>query len=231
VGSFLMPQKWAERANQGDIEATWFGASKVLGNLTEVASMGMKVPHGDTNALEYHAKDGASAALQNIGIYAKPWLNLLAGIKVHEDKMLERAREGYSAATELANVIARRDGLDYRTAHDVAQTFVLKSVQRGLPSSKADISILQAASQEVVGTRSNLSEEQLREALDPVHFVRVTNCRGGVAPKEVARMIKDRRAKLAEARERHLARIERLEKGKAQMLADLQNLYERPSQP
>jgi argininosuccinate lyase len=63
VGSFMMPQKWAERANQGQIEATWFGASKILANLTEVASMGMKVPHGDTNALEYHMKDGALAAL------------------------------------------------------------------------------------------------------------------------------------------------------------------------
>ena len=226
VGSFMMPQKWAERANQGDIEATWFGASKVLGNLAEVASMGMKVPHGDTNALEYHAKDGALAALQNTGKYARPWLNLLAGIRVNEERMLEVARDGYSAATELANEIARCDDLDYRTAHDVAQVFVLKSVQQGLPSKEADIEILQAASQEVVGARSNLSQQRLREALDPVHFVNVTNCRGAVAPKEVARMIKDRRARLAEARERHLARIEQLENGKAQMLADLKSLYE-----
>ena len=224
VGSFMMPQKWAERANQGDIEATWFGASKVLGNLTEVASMGMKVPHGDTNALEYHAKDGALAALDNVGKYAKPWLVLLATIKVHEDKMLERARSGYSAATELANELVRTDGLDYRTAHDVVQTFVLASVKQGLPSREAKIEILQEAAQEVVGKKLKMSEEQLRKGLDPVHFVKVTNVRGGVAPEEVARMIKDRRARLAEARARHVARIEQLEKGKAQMLADLQSL-------
>ena len=179
VGSFMMPQKWAERANQGDIEATWFGASKVLGNLTEVASMGMKVPHGDTNALEYHAKDGAMAALDNVGKYAKPWLVLLATIKVHEDKMLERARSGYSAATELANELVRTDGLDYRTAHDVVQTFVLASVKQGLPSREAKIEILQEAAQEVVGRKLKMSEEQLREGLDPVHFVKVTNVRGG----------------------------------------------------
>ena len=224
VGSFMMPQKWAERANQGDIEATWFGASKVLGNLTEVASMGMKVPHGDTNALEYHAKDGALSALGHIAKYAKPWLVLLASIKVHEDKMLERARSGYSAATELAYELMRTDGLDYRTAHDVVQTFILESVKRGLPSSEADIEILQAAAQEVVGKKMKMSQDQLRKGLDPVHFVKVTNCRGGVAPEEVARMIKERRARLAEARARHVARIEQLEKGKAQMLADLESL-------
>ncbi len=229
VGSFMMPQKWAERANQGQIEATWFGASKILANLTEVASMGMKVPHGDTNALEYHMKDGALAALGNTRSYAKPWLVLLATIKVHEDKMLARARSGYSAATELANELVRRDGLDYRTAHDVVQTFILESVRQGLPSHEAKIEILQAAAQEVVGRELSISEGQVRQALDPVHFVKVTNCRGGVAPEEVARMIEVRRKRLAEARARHLARIEKLEQGRAKLLADLKKLCEEPN--
>jgi argininosuccinate lyase len=83
--------------------------------------MGMKVPHGDTNALEYHMKDGTLAALGNVQQYVTPWLVLLASMKVHEDKMLQRARSGYSAATELANEIVRCDGLDYRTAHDVCK--------------------------------------------------------------------------------------------------------------
>lgn len=231
VGSFMMPQKWAERANQGQIEATWIGASKVLGNLTEVASMGMKVPHGDTNTLEHHMRDGALAALSNVQVYAKPWIVLLATIKVHEDKMLARARDGYSAASELANEIMRSNGLDYRTAHDVVQTFILKSVEKGLPSMEADIRIFQEAAQEVVGKELDMSQDRLREALDPVHFVNVTNSRGGVAPKEVARMIKDRREKLAKARARHLQRIKQLEDGKARMLADLQELRGDSSKP
>lgn len=228
VGSFMMPQKWAERANQGQIEATWFGASKILANLTEVASMGMKVPHGDTNALEHHMKDGALEALNNTRTYAKPWLVLLATIKVNEDKMLARARSGYSAATELANELVRREGLDYRTAHDVVQTFILESVRQGLPSREAKIEILQAAAQEVVGRELTISEEQVRQALDPVHFVQVTNCRGGVAPEEVARMIEVRRRRLAEARTRHVARIEKLEQGRAMLLADLKELCQEP---
>jgi argininosuccinate lyase len=75
-----------------------------------------------------------------------------------------------------------------------------------------------------------MSEEQLRQALDPVHFVKVTDSRGGVAPEEVARMIEERRKRLAEARARHLARIEQLEKGKAKMLADLRSLAEAASE-
>ena len=170
VGSFMMPQKWAERANQGDIEATWFGASKILSNLTEVASMGMKVPHGDTNALEYHMKDGTLAALSNIQQYTKPWLVLLATIKVHDDKMLERARSGYSAASELANEIMRSDGLDYRTAHDVVQTFTLESVKRGLPSREADINILQEAAQEVNRTEVEDLPREIASGAGPSAF-------------------------------------------------------------
>jgi argininosuccinate lyase len=138
--------------------------------------------------------------------------------------MLAQARSGYSAATELANELVRRDELDYRTAHDVVQTFILESVRQGLPSREAKIGILQAAAQEVAGRELSISQTQLRQALDPVHFVRVTNCRGGVAPEEVARMIEVRRNRLAEARTRHLARIEKLEQSRAKLLADLQQL-------
>jgi len=188
--------------------------------------MGMKVPHGDTNALEYHMKDGVLAALDNVDRYATPWLALLATIEVHEDKMLERARSGYSAATELANELVRTDGLDYRTAHDIVQRFTVESVRQGLPSSEARIEILQSAAHEVVGKRLKISQERLRESLDPVHFVNVTNCRGAVAPAEVQRMVEVRRKRLSEARERHLERIGKLEEGKARMLADLRGLSE-----
>jgi argininosuccinate lyase len=121
-------------------------------------------------------------------------------------------------------------GLRYRTAHDVVQTFVLESVRQGLPAAEAKIEILQAAAQKVARKELSLTEGQLRVALDPVHFVNVTNSRGGVVPEEVARMMAERRKRLVEARARHLARIEQLEKGKAQMLADLRELHEAFSQ-
>ena len=77
----------------------------------------------------------------------------------------------------------------------------------------------------------DMSEQQLRQILDPVHFVEVTDSRGGVAPKEVARMIAERRAKLVEARKRNLARIEKLEKAREKLLADLHEFCENAEQP
>ena len=57
-------------------------------------------------------------------------------------------------------------------------------VGQGLLSHEAKIEILQAAAQEMVGRELSISEEQVRQALAPVHLVKVTNCRGGVAPEE-----------------------------------------------
>jgi argininosuccinate lyase len=73
----------------------------------------------------------------------------------------------------------------------------------------------------VIGRTLGMTDERLRELLDPAHFIEVTDSRGGVAPQEMARMIADRREKLKAAGERHLARIETLEQAQKKMVADL----------
>jgi argininosuccinate lyase len=71
-----------------------------------------------------------------------------------------------------------------------------------------------------------MTEARLRELLDPAYFIKATNSRGGVAPDEIDRMINDRRQKLADARDRHLKRIESLENAQEKMMSDLRGLYE-----
>ena len=88
------------------------------------------------------------------------------------------------------------------------------------PFAAAEIGVQQAA-QAVLGKNLDVSEARLRELLDPVYFVKVTDCRGGVSPQEVARMIADRREKLAAAKARNLKRTEALENAKKKMLSDL----------
>ena len=63
------------------------------------------------------------------------------------------------------------------------------------------------------------------------HFIKVTNSKGGVAPEEIARVIAERKAKLVEARKRNLARIERLEKAREKLFADLREFCENAEEP
>jgi len=224
AGSFMMPNK---RSNQGILEETAESSSVALGALVEVVSMGTKLPQGDMNPVAYAMKDGTLRALARVDRSVEPYLYKFPGMIVKRDVMLATAREGYSCSTELANVLVREYKLDYRTAHDIVNHFVVESAKQGIPSQEADMEIFQAAAQAMVNRKLDMSEQKLRQTLDPVHFVEVTDIRGGVSPKEVARMIADRRDKLKAARARHLARIEKLEQARAKLLADLRELYEK----
>jgi len=223
AGSFMMPNK---RSNQGILEETAESASVAVGALMEVVSMGTKLPHGDMNPVAYAMKDGTLRALERLDRSVEPYLYKFPSMIVKREVMLATAREGYSCSTELANVLVREYGLDYRTAHEIIHHFVTESAKKDVPSQEADIEIFQAATQVVVNKKLDMSEQKLRKILDPVNFVEVTDSRGGVAPKEVARMIAERKAKLVEARKRNLARIEKLERAREKLLADLRELCE-----
>jgi hypothetical protein len=147
-----------------------------------------------------------------------------ASIEVKRENMLAMARKGYCCSTELANDLCRSFDLDYRTAHDVVNHFVVESAKRGIPSREASLEVFQEAARAILDRELEIEEARLRELLDPVHFVKVTTSRGGVSPQEVSRMITARRKALEEARARQLKRIETLEAGRELLLSDLRKL-------
>ena len=126
--------------------------------------------------------------------------------------------------------MVRDHGLDYRTAHDVIHDFVIASREQKIPATEARADMLDAAAEAMIGKKIGMTDARLRELLDPAHFIKVTNSKGGVAPEEIARMIADRREKLAEARARHEKRVETLESAQKRLLADLKKSAEGPEQ-
>jgi argininosuccinate lyase len=224
-GSFMMPQK---NSNQAYLERTRVGAAKMLGYLTDTAAMSMRCPHGDMVEM-LHMQDGPIHALDAIDSYLHPMIMQLHGITVFEENMLAEARRGYSCATELANQMVRDFGIDYRTAHKILHEFVVASEAENTPASQARADLLDAAAEAVLGKKLGMTDARLRELLDPAYFIKVTNSKGGIAPQEVARMITERREKLAEARTRNLKRIEALEKAQQRLLADLKRLCQEPN--
>ncbi len=218
--SFLMPQK---STNPNSLEVIRLSAGQMIGQLTATAVAGLREPHGDGHGM-LHMEDTTVAALN----LAERCLTLMTremrSIRVNKDRMLAVIRQSYIASTELANQLVRDYSLDYRTAHEIVHNFVLESRTQKIPATKARADLLDAEAEKVLGKKLGLTDAQLRELLDPSHFVKVTNSKGGVAPEEIARMIADRRAKLADARARHLDRIETLEKAQQRMLSDLREM-------
>jgi len=222
--SFLMPQK---STNPNSLEIIRLSAGQMIGHLTSIAVAGLREPHGDTHAM-LHMEDATLAALDVSERCITITTREMRLIKVYPERMLAVIRESYIASTELANQMMRDYGLDYRTAHDIIHDFVLASREQKIPATKARADLLDAAAEATIGKKIGMTDARLRELLDPTHFIKVTNSKGGVAPEEIARMIADRREKLAAARARHLKRIETLEEAQQRMLSDLRRYGDEP---
>lgn len=222
AGSFMMPNK---RDNQTYFESTYINSARMVGILTEAATMGIRLPHGDMNAQAYNMGPPAVRGIEIVNSTVNQLLYHFPGITLNKDVMLATAREGTSSATELANEVSRRFKVDFRTAHTIVNHFIRKSPERGDPSVRFRIENFQSAAKEVIGRELNLSQSELTKLMDPVHFVQVTNSKGAVAPTEVSRMISERWNQLDAARERHADLIKSEESAKQQMLADLQKIY------
>ena len=221
--SFMMPQK---DGNPNSMEFIRMRAGQMLGHLTGVAAAGLRAPHGDVFEMLYMAEP-TLAALETTEKCTSELAAEMRQMDVHEERMLAVIRESYICASELANQMVRDYDIGYRTAHDVVNEFVLASREQKIPATSARVELLEEAAQKVLGRRLGMSEARLRQLLDPAYFIKVTNSQGGVAPGEVARMIADRRQKLADARARHLMRIESLENGQKTMLSDLREFCEK----
>lgn len=215
--SMMMPQK---NNNQSPLELVRVGAAKMQGHLAEVSAMGMRCPHGDCVDM-LHMQDAPLEALATLDVFLHRMIQQLQGMRANGAKMLAAASAGYSCATEVANHLVLHHKLDYLTAHDLVFEFVAESERRGIPASEADAAILDECAQKALGRRLGMGAPALRKLLDPAAFIHATGSQGGVAPAEVGRMLEQRRARLEEARQRHMGRIQALEDAQKRLVDDL----------
>jgi argininosuccinate lyase len=128
-----------------------------------------------------------------------------------------------AAATDVASILVRDHGIDFRTAHEIAARLVgdLRADGRRLAdASSADVATAAAA----LGAQVDLSPASLQDALDPRRAVAGRVGPGGAAPGAIEAMIAGPRGALSEADAwvaRRLARIDGAERALADRAASL----------
>jgi Argininosuccinate lyase C-terminal len=152
----------------------------LIGRLTGILAM-QKTPSARTDNLLYTYGEVADALTTAIEI-VELTTTVVSGLDVHEDRMLERARDEAAQATDVAELICLQCGLDYRSAYRIVGRTVAASVAGGDPVVHLSIEGLQAAAHELLGTELPLTAEQLERALDPQAAVRAREGIGGAAP-------------------------------------------------
>ncbi|MDH7593327.1 MAG: argininosuccinate lyase [Methanomicrobiales archaeon] len=113
---------------------------------------------------------------------------MYAGARFNRERMREESGRGYSTATDLADFLVREYRIPFRTAH----TIVGRAVKKG----GINLMMLERAALEVKGISlvdMGLTEDMIRNALDPVHAVAMRRGPGGPSPEAVRSSVKERR--------------------------------------
>jgi argininosuccinate lyase len=174
-----MPQK----RNPVALEHARALASKALGQAVAIMLAVHNTPFGDVVDTEDDLQPLVFSmfrdAMRATGLVAAA----MKGAEFDVARLEARAAEGGITLTELADTLVREHGLAFRVAHAIAAR--VATVMRQQPEAGPS-KVLADASQELLGTPLDYSEEQLRNILSPRHFVEVRRTHGGPALEETS---------------------------------------------
>ncbi|MFA4135652.1 MULTISPECIES: argininosuccinate lyase [unclassified Brevibacillus] len=195
--SSIMPQK----RNPVSFEHMRSLLSSAAGNATTVLTMMHNTPFGDIVDTE---DDMQPYAWRSMGVLEQMYrlmASVVGTMEVNKDVLLERAKGSFATVTELADTLVRTDQLSFRKSHHIVSRVVKESMSEQLAANQISLELVNRAAIEVIGRELSLTAEELRLALDPVHFVMIRKLPGGPNPEEMKRMIAVRQAVLQQETE------------------------------
>ncbi len=208
VCSSIMPQK----KNAFTLEHIKARAGHMHGYLMAMLSCMKTIIYSHSKDTSVEATKNLRAAMQEMeGDFVLAELTVRT-MTVKRDVMVDHARRNFCTVTELANYLVRHDNIAFREAHHIVAGVVGNMYDRGLSCADIDRKAINEVSVPNFGFETTMTDELIREALDPVRIAEAKKIIGGTAKEEVAhqldvleeQMMKDK-AVCAERRD-HLAK-------------------------
>jgi argininosuccinate lyase len=155
--SALMPQK----RNPYALAAIRAQAGQAAGDV----SAALAVTHtGSARTDHFHLLNGlVPRALDEAGAIARLAAAVLAGMRVDTERMARVAREGFTNAADVADVLAASGDLDYRTAHKVVGLAVRRLMEAG--AGELTAAAVAEAARELTATVVDVDPAQLDPAV------------------------------------------------------------------
>ena len=191
----------------------------------ELAAMLVTLHTGSARTDHFHLLNGSvPRVLDECVAVAGLAAAVVAGLEIEPERFARAAREGFTAAADIADVLAVEAGLDYRTAHHVVGRAVRDLVEAGLPPDALTPERLADAARETIGRPVSIGAKALAAALDPAACAAARLQTGSSAPGEVAAMIAGCRAAIADARGLSAAARERAGRAEGALLSRAREL-------
>jgi len=184
--SSIMPQK----KNPEVLEVIRARVSYVLGSFVTAASIMKALPDAynlDFQEITPQLWESLANVNSSLGMLSK----FVSHLKVN--KVSFNGFRSFSTSTELANMLVRKYGIPFRTAHKIVGSLVKTLIANKLTLQDATPELLQKIASDFSASLSHISAEDIRNFIDPLKFVETHNLTGGPSPVEVKRMLKVRR--------------------------------------
>ncbi len=193
--SSIMPQK----KNPDVAELLRAKSGRIIGVLTSAMAIYKGLPFSynrdfqEMNAILYESLRTTISSLKVLN-------GMLRGLKFNKEVLKTKASEGFSIATEIADMLVRDFRVPFRDAHRI----VAKLVSRGFEVGAKEIEEIAKE----FGYDIKVDESKLRDAINVEKAVERRKIIGGTAKEEVTRMIKARKEKVLR-RKRLVLRLKR----------------------
>ncbi|MEM4747199.1 MAG: argininosuccinate lyase [Archaeoglobaceae archaeon] len=193
--SSIMPQK----KNPDIAELIRAKAGRAIGNLTSAMAIYKAMPFSynrdfqEMNSILYDTTKITSESLEVMK-------GMLEGIKFRESILKEKAKEGFTVATEIADMLVKEFRIPFRDAHRI----VAKIVANGIEVNALNV---ERVAREL-GYEIKVDEKKLTDVMDLEKIVEGRKNLGGTASEEVRRMLGKRKEKLR-SRERVIRRLKK----------------------
>ncbi len=188
--SSIMPQK----RNPVALEHARGLGSQAVGQAQAIVTAVHNTPFGDIVDTEDDLQPLIASmyrdATRTVSIVAAA----LRDAEFNVERLADRAGDGGTTITELADTLARDHGLPFGTAHKIAG-LVIRG-KNDAPTARMS-ELLAQASTDVLGAPIVYDEAAVERMLSPRHFVEIRKTHGGPAPERTSEAIAASRAALA----------------------------------
>jgi len=202
--SSIMPQK----KNPEVLEMIRARTSHIIGDLVSSLFVMKALPSSynlDLQEVTPKLWDG----LETMKSSLKMLSSLIRNLKVNRN-VFERSDMTFTTSTELANMLARKCNIPFRTAHNIVGALVRDLLEKNESLLDVTPERLHETAEKTSGIHLEVDFEDINLAVSPVGFVESHNVRGGPSKKEVWRMIDLRKQLLSRSKHKFSERKERL---------------------
>ena len=192
--SSIMPQK----KNPVTLEYIKSGAGALQGALVSSLTVQKSVNFMHCQDMSHEAIAPLWDALDKATAMLRLAHRTIDGLTIDRQRLLERARQDFCTATELADLMVRDKNLPFREAHGIVGNLVSEVLQDGAPWNEVDSETIDRVALRVSGNKLGLTNEQVSECLDPTRNVQGKTTPGSPGPEPTMALITQTRHKLTD---------------------------------